>query len=122
MELNEKVQDMKLEKGQSISQVVQQMRDSGGFSAKKLGVAAEILTDMIASDKSINFLSFPACIISTGTRGIIRDMVKNRMFDVIPMKKFGEIQDIANAVIFLCGPESSYITGQVISVNGGMYM
>ena len=83
MELNEKVQDMKLEKGQSISQVVQQMRDSGGFSAKKLGVAAEILTDMIASDKSINFLSFPACIISTGTRGIIRDMVKNRMFDVI---------------------------------------
>jgi len=83
MELNEKVQDMKLEKGQSISQVVQQMRDSGGFSAKKLGVAAEILTDMIASDKSINFLSFPACIISTGTRGIIRDMVKNRMFHVI---------------------------------------
>ena len=48
MELNEKVQDMKLEKGQSLSQVVQQMRDSGGFTAKKLAVATEILTDMIA--------------------------------------------------------------------------
>lgn len=83
MELNEKVQDMKLEKGQSISQVVGQMRDSGGFTAKKLAVATEILADMIDSDESVNFLSFPACIIATGTRGIIRDMVKAKMFDVI---------------------------------------
>jgi len=83
MQLNEKVQDMKLQKGQSVSQVVQQMKDSGGFTAKKLAVAADILAGMIGDEKSVNFLSFPACITATGTRGLIRDMVKEKMFDVI---------------------------------------
>jgi 3-oxoacyl-[acyl-carrier protein] reductase len=41
---------------------------------------------------------------------------------LIPIGKFGTGNDIANAVIFLASPESSYITGQVIHVNGGMYM
>ncbi len=83
MELDRKVLDMRLEKGQSVSQVVQQMEESGGFTAKKLAVAADILTNMIGDKESVNFLSFPACIIATGARGIVKDMLKNKMFQVV---------------------------------------
>jgi 3-oxoacyl-[acyl-carrier protein] reductase len=38
------------------------------------------------------------------------------------LERLGEAQDVANAALFLASEESSYITGQVISVNGGMYM
>ena len=38
----------------------------------------------------------------------------------IPLKRFGEAEDIAKAVVWLAGDDSSYVTGQIISVNGGM--
>jgi 3-oxoacyl-[acyl-carrier protein] reductase len=44
------------------------------------------------------------------------------MLDAIPLSAFGTPQDIANAVTFLASDMSSYITGQVLSVNGGMVM
>ena len=40
--------------------------------------------------------------------------------DTIPLKRFGTVDDIAKAVAWLAGDESAYVTGQVISVNGGM--
>ena len=40
--------------------------------------------------------------------------------DTIPLKRFGTADDIAKAVAFLAGPDAEYITGQIISVNGGM--
>jgi len=40
----------------------------------------------------------------------------------IPAGKLGTPEDIANAVLFLAGPDADYITGQVLAVNGGMYM
>lgn len=83
MELDTKVQDMKLAKGTGVGNLVDMMRDSGGFTAKKLAVGVDIITDMMKNRDCVKFLSFPACIIATGTRGIIRDMVKNKMVDVI---------------------------------------
>ena len=67
----------------SAKDLVRQMRASGGFTAKKLGVSAEILQKMISDKESLNFLSFPADIVATGTRGVIRDMVKKKWFDII---------------------------------------
>ncbi len=67
----------------SVKNLVQQMEASGGFTAKKLGVAAGILRKMLIDEESLNFLSFPADIIATGTRGIIRDMVRKKWFDVL---------------------------------------
>lgn len=65
-----------------IDNLIRQMLESGGFSAKNLAKGIEILERMEKED-CVKFLSFPACIISTGTRGIIRDMVKSRLIDVI---------------------------------------
>lgn len=50
------------------------------------------------------------------------DAVKEKFEDIIPMKKFGTPEDVANAVNFLLSDEAAYITGQVIGVNGGMLM
>jgi len=47
---------------------------------------------------------------------------KKAFLDIIPMKRFGLPVEVARAVKFLCSDEAAYITGQVINVNGGMYM
>jgi 3-oxoacyl-[acyl-carrier protein] reductase len=52
----------------------------------------------------------------------IPEEVKKKMFEQIPMGKFGQPEDVAQAVVFLASPGADYITGQVIAVNGGMYM
>lgn len=82
MSLNEKVKDIDVDKDTTISDLISNFQDSGGFVAKKVGTAAEILEDMFESD-STNFLSFPACIVSTGTRGVLKEAVKNDLFDVV---------------------------------------
>jgi len=50
------------------------------------------------------------------------DNVKTEMMKTIPMSRFGTVEDVANAVAFFAAPETGYVTGQVIHVNGGMYM
>lgn len=67
----------------SVDSLVKQMLESGGFTAKKLAVGVDILEKMLKDNNSLNFLSFPACIIATGTRGIIKEFVKRKWFDVI---------------------------------------
>ena len=52
----------------------------------------------------------------------LTDDQKKKLTDLIPLTRLGESQDVANAALFLASDESSYITGHVISVNGGMYM
>ncbi len=75
-----KVKDMKVPK--DVDDLVRQMYESGGFTAKKLGEGVDILEKMV-KEKAKIFLSFPACIISTGVRGVIKDLVKNRIADVV---------------------------------------
>ncbi len=67
----------------SVDSLVRQMLESGGFTAKKLAVGVDILEEMLKDNNSLNFLSFPACIVATGTRGIIKEFVKRKWFDVI---------------------------------------
>ena len=61
----------------------------------------------------------PGFIESKMTEGL-SDEIKKSCMDSIPLKRFGKVDDIAKAVAWLCGDDSSYVTGQVISVNGGM--
>jgi 3-oxoacyl-[acyl-carrier protein] reductase len=50
------------------------------------------------------------------------DNIKQEMLKSIPVGAFGSVNDVAHAVSFLASPDNGYITGQVIHVNGGMYM
>lgn len=77
------VKDINITKEQTVKDLVWQMSESGGFMAKNLAVGVDIMKEFVNDRDCLRFLSFPADIISTGTRGIIRDMVKNKMFDVL---------------------------------------
>jgi deoxyhypusine synthase len=76
------VKDINLDEIKSISDLINSLESSGGFTAKNLGSAVKILKK--ARDEGCTrFLSFPANIIATGTRGVIKDIVKNKLADVI---------------------------------------
>ena len=60
--------------------------------------------------------------IATAMTDALPEEVKKAFLEAIPLKKFGLPKDVASAVEFLLSEEAAYITGQVVSVNGGMYM
>ena len=77
------VKDIKVKKGMSVNDLVKMMGESGGFTSQKLADAADIVEKMVKNKDCLRILSFPACIMATGTRGVIVDMVKNGYVDLI---------------------------------------
>jgi deoxyhypusine synthase len=77
------VKDISIKKGDTIDTIFNQMAKSGGFESKNLVDGLNILTSMIEDKNCLKFMSFVGAIVSTGLRGIITDMVKNKMCDVI---------------------------------------
>jgi len=77
------IKDIEIQRKNSVNDLVKQMYNSGGFTAKNLAIGVDILKRMIKDKNCLKFLSFPACIIATGTRGIIKEMVKGKLFDVL---------------------------------------
>ncbi|MCD6275313.1 MAG: deoxyhypusine synthase family protein, partial [Thermoplasmata archaeon] len=76
------VRDIQLQEGITAGELLDSFYSSGGFVAKKLAIAEKILLKMF-SEENTTFLSFPACIIATGTRGVIKELVRRRLVDVI---------------------------------------
>ena len=60
--------------------------------------------------------------IETSMTEVLKDEVKEEIAKSIPLKRMGTSQDVANVVKFLASKDSSYITGQVLHVDGGMLM
>ncbi len=89
------VKDIKLSKGLTVSDLMKQFKDVGGFTAKKLAVASGILKEMQSDESCFNFLSFPACIIATGVRGVVKDLVKEKKFDAIVTTPGTVVHDLA---------------------------
>jgi len=77
------VKDIEIDVNTSIDKIFNEMAQSGGFESTNLSTGLEILTEMISNKKCLRFLSFVAAITSTGLRGIIKDMIKRKWFDVI---------------------------------------
>jgi len=77
------IQDISITEGIPIDKIFEKMSKSGGFESRNLADGLLVLTDMIDSDNCLKFLSFVGAIISTGLRGIIKDMIKNKWFDVV---------------------------------------
>ncbi len=93
------------------------------YSASKAGIVG--FTKTVAreyANRGITVNAVAPGFIQTAMTDVLHDKVKEEMKRLIPLGKFGTVEDVANAVIFLASPDSGYITGQVIHVNGGMYM
>ena len=109
----------------NISSVVGLIGNPGqcNYAASKAGLIA--LTQSLAKELAsrnirVNAVA-PGFIVSQMTDAIPEDL-KSAMLAQIPAGRFGQVTDIAKAVAFLAGPDASYITGQTLSVNGGLVM
>ncbi|WP_455364802.1 deoxyhypusine synthase [[Eubacterium] cellulosolvens] len=77
------VKDFDLNQITSISDLTNQMEGSGGYIAKKVGVACRILGDLFNDTQSLKVLSFTANLVAAGCRGVIKELIKRRMVDII---------------------------------------
>lgn len=93
------------------------------YSASKAGIIGftKSLAKEIAS-RNILVNAVAPGFIETNMTDVLKDDVKQEIAKNIPLKRMGTTQDVANVVKFLASDDSSYITGQVINVDGGMLM
>ncbi len=95
----------------------------GNYSASKAAVIG--FTKSIAKElasRNINVNCIAPGYIETDMTSKLNDTVKQAILDSVPLKRIGKGDDIANCVLFLSSPDAEYITGQVISIDGGMTM
>jgi 3-oxoacyl-[acyl-carrier protein] reductase len=109
----------------NITSVVGQMGNAGqaNYSAAKAGLIG--LTKSAARElagRNITVNAVAPGFIETDMTAALPEKVVGAMLEQIPLKTLGQSEDIAAAVSFLAGPGAGYITGQVLGVNGGMYM
>ena len=109
----------------NIASIVGEMGNFGqaNYAASKGGVIAftkAVARELASRNVCVNAVA-PGFVQTAMTSKLSED-VKKAMMAQIPMQKLGQPEDVAAAVVFLSGPGSDYITGQVINVNGGMLM
>lgn len=109
----------------NISSVVGIAGNAGqsNYSASKAGIIGftKSLAKELASRNILVNAVAPGYIETDMTR-VLSDSVKENILNTIPLRKVGKAEDVANVVKFLASDESSYITGQVINIDGGMLM
>lgn len=109
----------------NISSVVGESGNAGqvAYAAAKAGMIGmtKTLAQELAS-RSITVNAVTPGFIETDMTGALTDDQKKMILDQIPLKAIGAPQDVADAVAFLASDKARYITGHVLSVNGGMYM
>jgi len=109
----------------NIASVVGQMGNAGqaNYCASKAGLMG--LTRSNArelSKRNITVNAVAPGFIATAMTDALPEQKRQELADQIPLARLGSVDDIANAVLFLASENTGYITGQVIGVNGGMYM
>lgn len=77
------VKDIEINNTTSIEKIFEELSHSGGFESTHLSDGLDILETMVSDRECLRFLSFVGAVISTGLRGIIKDFIKNKMFDVV---------------------------------------
>ena len=109
----------------NISSVVGIVGNAGqtNYSASKAGIIGftKSLAKEVAS-RNILVNAIAPGFIETDMTGVLKEEIKNEIAKNIPMKRMGSAQEVAKVVKFLTSDDSSYITGQVINVDGGMVM
>ncbi len=93
------------------------------YTASKAGIIAMSKSLAIEyAKKNININCISPGFIKTAMTDKLDDKFKDAIISKIPSSRLGEPDDIANAALFLCSNQSSYINGETLHVNGGMYM
>jgi len=85
-----------------------------------IGMTKSLARELAGRNITVNVVA-PG-FIETDMTSELSEEIRNGALGQIPVKRFGAVEDIAAAVDFLAGPEASYITGQVLAVDGGMSM
>ena len=109
----------------NIASVTGQMGNAGqsNYAASKAGLIG--FTKSVAREyasRNIQVNAVAPGFIDTAMSQAIPPKEREMLIRVIPMERLGTAEDIAGAVLFLASPAADYITGQVLNVNGGMYM
>ncbi|MDP3268446.1 MAG: 3-oxoacyl-ACP reductase FabG [Legionella sp.] len=109
----------------SVGSVVGSAGNSGqvNYTAAKAGVVGfskSLAMEIGSRGITVNVVA-PGFMETDMTSGL-PDIVKEELLKKIPMRKLGQAEDVANAVVFLASDSANYITGETIHVNGGMYM
>ena len=81
--LRRPVRDIEIRGGKGVADLVVQMEAAGGFPAKKVAVGVDILRTMFTDTRCTTFLSFPAALVATGVRGVLRTLVERKLVDVV---------------------------------------
>jgi len=96
---------------------------SSNYAASKAGLIG--MTKSVAREvgkKNVTANCIAPGFIMTEMTVVLPDVVKNAAKQIIPVRRFGQVEDVARAVAFLAGDDAGYITGQVLCVDGGMAM
>ncbi len=109
----------------NISSVVGEMGNPGqaNYVASKAGIIG--LTKTLAKEfggRNVRVNAVAPGFVQTAMTDALPEDVKAKALEAIPLKRFASVHDIAKAVLFLAGEDAAYITGQVLAVNGGLYM
>lgn len=109
----------------NISSVVGQSGQAGqaNYSASKaglIGLTKSLAREFAPRQVLVNAVA-PGFIRTRMTEGL-KDEAKAKIYEMIPLGRMGEPGEVARAALFLAGEDSAYITGQVLAVNGGLYM
>lgn len=81
--LSRRVKDISIKNSSDINDIFEQMSDSGGFVSRHMSDGLQILCDMVDDKECFKFVSFIGAVVSTGLRGIIRDMIRMKVFDAV---------------------------------------
>ena len=109
----------------NIASIVAESGNAGqvNYSASKGGLIA--MTKSFAQEaasRNVRYNAITPGFIETDMTDKLNSEIKDAYISKIPLKKFGSGKDVANAVAFLLSDEAAYITGEVLKVNGGLYM
>ncbi|NLW46441.1 MAG: 3-oxoacyl-[acyl-carrier-protein] reductase [Firmicutes bacterium] len=109
----------------NIASVIGQMGNTGqaNYSASKGGVIA--FTKTMAKElgsRNIRVNAIAPGFIESKMTEVLSEEARQRLLELIPLRKLGKPEQVANAVVFLASSEACYLTGQVINVDGGMVM
>jgi 3-oxoacyl-[acyl-carrier protein] reductase len=109
----------------NVASVVGLMGNAGqsNYAASKAGLIG--FTKSVAREfapRGITVNAIAPGFIETDMTSVLSDDIKNHLLGVIPMKQLGQVEDIAGAALYLASPAARYVTGQVLTVDGGMVM